>query len=151
MPPRTFNDISGSYVLPLNPKTSKLERIPYPAMHKNSISLVKTYNIRDDYSADTISNFEISGDWLKYVLEGSFSSSEDNAKKLLMVFNRTNPQAAQAHYEGINFKSRIAAKLKGTEKSSGEVVIQSAEGKKYFLATPSISLQGFRVFQRAKA
>ncbi|MFV8259139.1 DUF3857 domain-containing protein [Bdellovibrio bacteriovorus] len=137
-----FNDIAGSYALEVSGRAVELEKIPYPAEGKSALKVRKEYIIREDMSAETTSSFELTGGFAKYVAETALTSSQVDAGKLLMLFNRTDSEKTRPHYEGVDFKTRIASQVKGVEKAVGEVVVKEKEGKKYFYAPLSFTLRG---------
>ncbi|MFV8250147.1 DUF3857 domain-containing protein [Bdellovibrio bacteriovorus] len=143
-----FNDIAGSYALEVSSRASELERIPFPSSLQSVLELKKEYRIREDMSAETISNFSLTGGYAKYVAETAISSSVKDASKMLMMFNRTD--GASPHYEGVDFQSRISSRITGVEKAIGDVVVREKEGKKYFHAPLSVTLRGLLMLAGSK-
>ncbi|MEN0059390.1 MAG: DUF3857 domain-containing protein [Bdellovibrio sp.] len=145
----TFNDIAGSYALEISPQASTLEQIPYPEASQSKALYTKEISLLDNNTVDSVTDFELTGEFAKYVLETSFSENEEKAQKVLMTYLRTH-ESAKSFYEGVNLKSRIAQSIKGKQKSVGETIIGEKEGKKYLAALLSASLQGFLYIQKGR-
>lgn len=137
-----FNDIAGSYALELIKSAKDLEKIPHPALGQSLVTFDKSIKVNADNTVESITDFEMTGDYAKYVVEGAFTQNEEMAHKIMMAFLRTDAKSAKSLYEGINLKNRIAASLKGKQKSFGESLILDKESKKYFLAPLALSIRG---------
>lgn len=137
-----FDDIAGSPAIEISRRATELEKIPYPQSSQSSIEFVKTYNIKEDLTAETNTKFEFTGSYAKYIAELAFSKSHKDATKLMMAFNRTNPETAKPFYEGVDLKSRLTHRYKGIEKAIGEKVMSEEKGKYSFFAPLPMILQG---------
>lgn len=126
-----FSDIAGSYALEVSKKSSALEKIPYPALGESKASFLKQITLNDDNTAQTTTEFELTGDYAKAVVQYSFMKNEETGQKVLMTYLRTNFQEAKSLYEGVDLKSRIGRAIKGKQKSIGERLLSQHEGKTY--------------------
>ena len=127
-----FSDIAGSYALEISKKSnSALEKIPYSSSGESKASFVKQITLNDDNTAQTTTEFELTGDYAKAVVQYSFMKNEETGQKVLMTYLRTNFQEAKSLYEGVNLKSRIGKTISGTQKSVGERLLSQEKGKTY--------------------
>jgi tetratricopeptide (TPR) repeat protein/predicted transglutaminase-like cysteine proteinase len=138
-----FSDIAGANALEVSIKTENIERIPYSGIEQNSISFEKVMEIRPDHTGETTTKFSLSGDFSKIVTEMALTKDEDTAKKVLSVFNRNNPAQAKSRFEGVDLKNRITAKSTGVERTMGEQVLRSDEGKLYLSIPLTVLLRSF--------
>lgn len=138
-----FSDIAGSEALELNMTGAKLERIPLPTADDSYSSYTKTIKIADDDSAESVTTFQLKGEFSKYVLETKLNKNEDEAKKVLATYVRTDTSSGKSFYEGLNLNSRKSRDLKGVQKTFGEKVLHKKDEKQYFFAPLPSSLSSY--------
>ncbi len=137
----TFLDIAGSYTLDVARTAMELEKIPHPELGSSRVDFEKSIKIAADNTVESVTDFELTGDYAKYVVEAALARNEDTAHKVMMAFLRTDSKSAKSFYEGFNFKNRVVASLKGRQKSLGESLVFEKDNKKYFIAPLALSLK----------
>ncbi len=126
-----FSDIAGSHAIEVSDKAKALEYLPYPKAGESLLTFDKTIKINQDNTSDTTTKFEATGEYAKYMIEASLTTSEDAGKKTMMTYLRSNPENAKGMYEGINFRNRIVNKVAGTQKTIGEELTTWHDQKLY--------------------
>lgn len=137
-----FSDIAGSFALDISKDSENLERIPHSEFKNNSLNFVKELSVNEDNSVDSLTTFDLNGDYAKSIVEYSLNKSPEMGQKILMAYLRTDSGSAKSFYEGVNFKSRIARSLNGKQKSLGEKLFGEKDGKKYLVAPLTFRLRG---------
>lgn len=138
-----FSDIAGSEALELNMVSAKLERIPIPSSDDSFASFTKKIKITEDGSAESVTDFQLKGEFAKYVLETNLSKNGDEAKKLIATFLRTDSSTGKNFYEGFNLSSRKSRELKGSQKSFGEKILHKKDEKQYLIVPLPTSLSSY--------
>ncbi|MBO9666566.1 MAG: DUF3857 domain-containing protein, partial [Bdellovibrio sp.] len=125
-----FTDIAGSSAVEISKDSPGLETIPVPPLGATHLAFDKTIKINADGSADTVTNFDATGDFVKLLLETSFAKNEETAKKYLTTLLRSDSKNSKAVFEGVDFKTRLSKKFKGVQNSFGEIIIHDKGGQK---------------------
>lgn len=145
-----FPDIAGSDAIEISDKATVLEKIPLPASTKSRITYARDIKIKEDQSAESVTSFEMSGEFSKVVHELSLQKNGSEGEKVLGGLLRSLDKSAKAFYEGINLQSRLSNKLKGTQKVYGERILAEKEGKLYMSLAAPLTLLGFTRFTKPR-
>ncbi|WP_413576319.1 transglutaminase domain-containing protein [Bdellovibrio sp. HCB290] len=133
----TFSDITGSPALELSSQTRALEKIPVPSLEQSRIVFDKSISINADGSADSVTSFEVAGEFVNQVLGISFSRNEDDAKKYLTTLLASDSGKSSSTFDGVDFKTRIAAPMKGKQSVFGELIVSKDKEDKTYLTVPA--------------
>ncbi|WP_413561262.1 DUF3857 domain-containing protein [Bdellovibrio sp. HCB209] len=124
-------DLAGSVALEISPSTTIVDWVEAADASASNLSYTKTIRINQDSTADTTTDFTLTGEYANTAIEQSFAKSEDSAKKVLRHFLRVNSENSTDLYEGVNFRNRITKSISGKQKVVGEELVQWQDKKLY--------------------